>query len=157
MASNVTMYSVLKVYESQNGTTSAMWIESRKNVPKPMLREEAEKTIAVFTASADRIDAETRKREGYAKTDKFLLMEVSTEPKTESEAPSPDLERGHVVRLKSGGPAMTVLSLEKNNVDGVPFVKCGWFSFDKDGRQVGDFQTISVTRLALCVQWGDGR
>ena len=30
MASNVTMYSVLKVYESQDGTTNAMWLESSK-------------------------------------------------------------------------------------------------------------------------------
>ena len=49
-----------------------------------------------------------------------------------------DFEEGDVVKLKSGGPDMTVSTVDAPGTIGSNYIKCNWFSGAK--RQTGKFQ-----------------
>lgn len=52
---------------------------------------------------------------------------------------------GDVVRLKSGGPAMTVTNVGEAHMSGVMSVWCAWFD-QKQSKQTGTFPVASVEK-----------
>lgn len=52
---------------------------------------------------------------------------------------------GDVVRLKSGGPSMTVAEI--GDIEGQPTVSCTWFENDK--KEQGTFHPDTLRRRAL--------
>ena len=55
-----------------------------------------------------------------------------------------NFEPGDVVRLKSGGPNMTIDSIE--TFDGRPQATCVWFD-DKNERQTGVFDLVTLDKM----------
>jgi len=57
-----------------------------------------------------------------------------------------EFELGEVVRLKSGGPKMTVTSLDEGSLGSGPEVWCEWFD-DKTKVQSGGFAPTSLEKV----------
>jgi uncharacterized protein YodC (DUF2158 family) len=55
------------------------------------------------------------------------------------------IQVGDVVRLKSGGPAMTVTQVGEAAMSGVPSVWCAWFD-QKQSQQKGTFPLGTVEK-----------
>jgi len=64
------------------------------------------------------------------------------------------MKAGDVVRLKSGGPAMTVLKFTEYTGPIEPHVQCGWFT-DEDEFKSADF-LVAALKPAGDDEWRDG-
>lgn len=61
-----------------------------------------------------------------------------------TDAQTDQFQIGDVVRLKSGGPAMTITEVGDAYMSGRPTVWCAWF--DAKGRQSGDFPPATLEK-----------
>jgi uncharacterized protein YodC (DUF2158 family) len=58
---------------------------------------------------------------------------------------SDEIAPGDVVRLKSGGPKMTVTDIDEDQFTGQKTVWCEWFDENRIGKR-GDFSLVAVER-----------